>query len=165
MTSGRSRSTHSRSWASRARIPLTFQVATLSNAMALYVRKTRSRRSSRSTAARVQGGEACALFRQAAYEVEHGAIEELRLLPVDRVPGLGYQRQPAVRNLSRNHPRDRRRRKQVRSAGNQQGRQLELLQPRLRDLLLERLSKFGPAQRLVLEFHPRLHAFGAGRSV
>jgi hypothetical protein len=32
-----------------------------------------------------------ALFRLAADEVEHGAIEDLRLLPVRRVPGLGYQ--------------------------------------------------------------------------
>ena len=40
--------------------------------------------------------EAFALFGLAADEVEHGAIEELRLLPVDRMPGLGYQRYPAV---------------------------------------------------------------------
>jgi hypothetical protein len=105
------------------------------------------------------------LFRLAADEVEHGAIEDLRLLPVGRVPGLGHQHHPAVRNLGRDHSRDRRRGRHVRSAGDQQRRQLELLELRLRDLIPERLPIFGADQRLVLELHPRLHAGRIRRSV
>ena len=63
--------------------------------------------------------EAVALFRLTADEVKHSAIEDLRLLPVRRVPGLGDQHHPAVWNLGPNHSRDRRRRHQIRRAGDQ----------------------------------------------
>src|SRR6516165_8610489 len=100
-----------------------------------------------------------------ADEVEHRAIENVGLLPINRMAGLRRDDEFAPWNLGDQHAADRRRRREIGSAVDDEGWRLELLELRLRHLVLGPLAVIAADMRLVLELDPLPHALGIHRPV